>query len=295
MLGIDVYQRYDTIDDWNQLKADGVGAVWIKLTDGSTPANTPGDIYAGDAKAAGIPVGGYHFAQPNPTPEIQAMALVAELKRLNTLDIAPMLDLEASGITDVENFRLRFWQHVNQIFPLEKYLTYASQSWWASGKLIDAPVVIGELIWVARYGTNSGTDPGTTLADWDVHQYTSHGTLTGARGFLDLDNIKTNVFLSGTPTPTPPPSTDWEETMLAHMPVLQEGSTDPVHGTWYVRRVQALVRDVLGVGIGVSGVDGHFGPATAAAVRTVQSSHGLAADGVVGPHTWSVLVTGADL
>jgi peptidoglycan hydrolase-like protein with peptidoglycan-binding domain len=36
-----------------------------------------------------------------------------------------------------------------------------------------------------------------------------------------------------------------------------------------------------------------FGPATTAAVRAVQALFGIAQDGIVGPQTWSVLVTGS--
>jgi peptidoglycan hydrolase-like protein with peptidoglycan-binding domain len=40
-------------------------------------------------------------------------------------------------------------------------------------------------------------------------------------------------------------------------------------------------------------VDGNFGPRTADAARSFQSSHGLGADGVVGPQTWQNLLGGA--
>src|SRR5919204_3162727 len=44
-----------------------------------------------------------------------------------------------------------------------------------------------------------------------------------------------------------------------------------------------------GYDVGLPGVDGRFGPLTAAAVRRMQADHGLAVDGIVGDHTRKAL------
>lgn len=97
------------------------------------------------------------------------------------------------------------------------------------------------------------------------------------------------------PVPSPLPPTDWQIEMMSRLPQLAQGAKDDPNGTWYVHRVQAILRDVAGINIGNSGVDGDFGPATDAAVRIYQSQRKITVDGVVGPHTWAALVTGSDL
>lgn len=130
----------------------------------------------------------------------------------------------------------------------------------------------------------------------DIRQITNGITWNGYS--VDINDAEVADFGQWgvtTPTPTPVPPNDWQAEMMARLPVLSEGATDDPRGTWYVRRVQAILVDVVGLSVGGSRVDGDFGPATAAAVRLFQTQHHLAADAVVGPHTWSCLITGQDL
>lgn len=64
-------------------------------------------------------------------------------------------------------------------------------------------------------------------------------------------------------------------------PVLTYGSTGTA-----VKELQKILNDF---GASLS-VDGSFGPATLAAVKSFQASHGLDVDGSVGPLTWAVLL-----
>ncbi len=67
---------------------------------------------------------------------------------------------------------------------------------------------------------------------------------------------------------------------LSSTPTLRQGSRGPA--------VTSLQQKLRAKGYAVS-TDGDFGPKTAAAVRAFQHSHGLNADGVVGPNTWAKL------
>jgi hypothetical protein len=88
-------------------------------------------------------------------------------------------------------------------------------------------------------------------------------------------------FFGGTTTPTTPPATSWQETMMHALPTLKEGTSGA-----QVRTVQGLL---LARGCSLT-LDGVFGPATAATVERFQGSAHLTADGVVGPHTWPALM-----
>jgi DNA invertase Pin-like site-specific DNA recombinase len=71
-------------------------------------------------------------------------------------------------------------------------------------------------------------------------------------------------------------------------PALVQGAGMGAKPDTAVRRMQRVLRH-RGYDLGAPGVDGRFGPLTAAAVRHLQADYGLAADGVVGAKTRKLL------
>ena len=74
-----------------------------------------------------------------------------------------------------------------------------------------------------------------------------------------------------------------DETPMTNYPTLKKGNKGE-----YVRILQQKLKD-LGYDLGSYGVDGDFGSATLAAVKTFQRAMGLAVDGIVGKNTWEAL------
>jgi hypothetical protein len=71
-------------------------------------------------------------------------------------------------------------------------------------------------------------------------------------------------------------------------PVLAQGIGMHATPSVRVRQMQRALRQ-RGYDLGAAGVDGRFGPRTAAAVRRLQRARGLSVDGIVGPRTRAAL------
>ncbi|GAB3713997.1 hypothetical protein GCM10027598_21790 [Amycolatopsis oliviviridis] len=176
--------------------------VFVKLTDGGGLPNggrNTGDALVAGARSVGIPVGGYHFAQPTPSPEAQADVLIGEVRRLGATGCVPMLDLEdnppGSGpsIPDgrKRDFSIRFCNRVAaQGFRPGIYMNNAH------AKMLrpDQFGVQDLVIWIARYGAK----PDPAAGRYDIHQFSDSGHVSGIRASsVDLNESYTNAHLTG--------------------------------------------------------------------------------------------------
>lgn len=232
VLGVDIY-RYQTVTDWRAL-ARSVGYAWVKLTDGNGPAVTRGDKQVNGCKSVGVPVGGYHWAQPG-DPEHQASVFTGELRRLKALDLAPALDLEDEkfSLPTARDFGVRFCRAIARAGY--RPAVYMSAS-WAGALRPDQWGIPNLIIWLAAYGTNDGERHSSAVARhyrgrYDVHQYTSNGRVPGISGAVDLNWSTIGVPRNGTNTEDDMALTDpidWDE-------VTKLGPNTPAHkilSTW---------------------------------------------------------------
>ncbi len=211
-LGIDV-SHYQGSINWVSVAGSGITFAWAKATEGATSGGDDATFTANaaNAKAAGIPIGAYHFAHSElNTPASEAAhfwAVAGPNIKGDGKSLMPMLDIEASSVSGhVGASSVSDW--------CNQWCNAVSNSAYAVGLIIKPVIYVSAcnasafdnsiaqwIPWIADY---NGQDPQTGTpwsvcsgnnrwGTWDVWQYTSSGSIPGISGNVDHD-----VF-NGTP------------------------------------------------------------------------------------------------
>jgi len=176
------------MSNWKQ---SGIQFVYAKVSEGRGYTDPFFSGNVNKAKAAGIPIGGYHFARPSLNTAIQEATFFVQLLSATNTDLDPVLDLEDTNFNgtaaELVQWTRDFVKHVTKETGRQVILYTAK---WYADRYNGFNNQLSDLrLWCARYA-----DPQTTIppdfggwTQYTIWQYTDSGQLNGVRGNVDLD------------------------------------------------------------------------------------------------------------
>jgi GH25 family lysozyme M1 (1,4-beta-N-acetylmuramidase) len=195
--GIDISHWQGTIN-WAAVAKTGKKFAFMKASEDTWYVDPTYPSNKAQAKANGIAVGAYHFAQPSTAAGNATAQADHFIDTANPAsgELLPVLDLERTGgLTDPQLIAWvqGFLGRVNQRLGV-KAVIYCSPNFWKT-YMSDTPWFAQngyEVLWIAHWTT--ATIPsvpagGWAGKGWTFWQYTSSGTVSGISGRVDLDRF----------------------------------------------------------------------------------------------------------
>lgn len=192
MKGVDVNNGRGVID-WRQVRAAGYEFAWIKATEGRTWDDNRFTFNMRAAKAAGLRVGGYHYARPDNNSAQAEVDHFLRVHRPQPGELLPVLDFEVEPASAA--WALDFLRRLEGAIGARPVLyTYAA----FLTKMGSFDALSRYPLWYAHYGANDGNEhPARPPSQFRfaVHQFTSKGRVpgipgTGGNPFADLNRLK---------------------------------------------------------------------------------------------------------
>jgi GH25 family lysozyme M1 (1,4-beta-N-acetylmuramidase) len=194
--GIDVSQHQKAID-WSRVAGAGKQFAYVRATAGTLTADATYDRNRAGARAAGLTVGSYHYANPQPLADDAAMEAAWFLRNATVAsgDLLPVLDLELSnGLAPVALIAwAQTWLETVERATGVKPVIYTTPVFWARSMAgSDWFARNGYRLWIAHWTRAGG--PAVPAADWGgdgwtLWQVSSTGRIPGIRGAVDLDRF----------------------------------------------------------------------------------------------------------
>ena len=195
--GIDVSYHQGTID-WSRVAAAGKRFAFIRASAGTLTADTMYTANRSGARAAGLTIGTYHFANPDSAANDAANEASWFLQHatITSGDLLPVLDLEvANGLGSAA---LIAWTQtwLERVYGATgvRPVIYTNAGFWTSSMAnTDWFARNGyPVLWVAHW--TSASQPNVPAGDWGGNgwrfwQYSSTGSVPGITGAVDLDRF----------------------------------------------------------------------------------------------------------
>ncbi|MCO6383432.1 MAG: glycoside hydrolase [Vannielia sp.] len=187
--GIDA-SRYQGEIDFAAARRSGIRFAWLKATEGGDHLDPGFAVNAPAARAAGVPVGAYHFYYFCRTPEEQAAWFIANVPR-SPGDLPPVLDMEWNHLSrtctlrpapgEVRDSIERFTAIVGRHYGTRPVI-YTTPDFYAEN---DLGQLRGQEFWLRAVTKH----PSEHYPDerWSFWQYTGTGIVPGVAGKVDLN------------------------------------------------------------------------------------------------------------
>lgn len=177
---------WNVVTDFRAIRRAGIAGVWIKVDEGLTVTDPDWRTWATRARAAGLRVGGYHFAHITNEPAAEAAAFARRLGRIGRRDLRPVLDLETGNPAAAAAWARRFLRRAHQLTGCG--LLFYSYPAYVGEMHLAKPIGYG--LWDADYAVNDGREhPYLVPLPWHkavAHQFSSRFRLPGINGPVDI-------------------------------------------------------------------------------------------------------------
>ena len=186
--GIDA-ARYQGLIDWRAAAASGVSFAWLKATEGGDRIDPGFAPNARAARAAGVPVGGYHFYYFCRPASEQAAWFIRNVRRVPG-DLPPVLDMEWNHGSSC-NLRpspakvrseIRVFLNALEGHYGTRPVVYTTPDFYAEN---DLGQMAGVEFWLRSVADHpSERYPGER---WSFWQYSGTGVVPGVPGTVDMN------------------------------------------------------------------------------------------------------------
>jgi lysozyme len=202
--GVDVSYHQGTID-WQQVAAAGKRFAFVRTSAGTLTADTAYAANRSGARAAGITVGSYHFANPDNAANDAANEASWFLRNatIGSGDLVPVLDFEVSNGLDAATLTAWAQTWLGQVYAATgvRPIIYTNANFWQTS-MADTDWFARNgysVLWIAHWTT--AIQPNVPAGfwggnGWTFWQHSSTGFVPGISGQVDLDRFRGATFPS---------------------------------------------------------------------------------------------------